>query len=122
MKEILREDIRREALTAAEKTNAKYIGVRNLLGGSTLRAEIETDEAIATSSPYTLADEALGFMKKHGLSLFLRIDYREILEDETAMFQKLQEFCAMPYRYTVSRMWHNGKSSSMSLWKRSDTV
>ena len=92
MKEILREDIRREALTAAEKTNAKYIGVRNLLGGSTLRAEIETDEAIATSSPYTLADEALGFMKKHGLSLFLRIDYREILEDETAMFQKLQEF------------------------------
>ena len=54
------------------------MGISHLLSGETITADVETDEVIATSSPYFQSDVALNFMVKNDLSLFIRIEYQEI--------------------------------------------
>ena len=47
---------------------------------------------IATTSPYYNADFALNFLEKHELSLFVRVDYKEISTDEESYFTELHKF------------------------------
>lgn len=72
--------------------NLSYVGVRRLIHGSTITPPIETDERIATTSPYYNADFALNFIQQQGISLFVIADYQEITEDEDHYFQELQLF------------------------------
>ena len=88
LKEILREDVREQVLTVKEELRLNFIGVRNLVGNTTILPTVETDELIATSSPYFTADLAINFLKNHDLSIFSHVDYQDISMDEEAYFQK----------------------------------
>ncbi len=92
LKELLKEDVRSQILMVKEEMRLDYVGISNLLRGETITADVETDEVIATSSPYFKSDVALNFIKKNDLSLFVRIDYQEITIDEENYFKKLYAF------------------------------
>lgn len=109
LKNILREDIRTQILTVQEELGLTYIGVMHLLNETLISPATETDETIATASPYFILDNALNFLKKNGLSLFVHMDYREIVEDEEKYFIRLKEFlnhCLQFYGESYLSSWH----------------
>lgn len=109
LKEILREDVREQVLSVKGELHLNYIGIRNLVGNTTFLPTVETDELIATSSPYFTADLAINFLKKHDLSIFSRVDYQDISMDEEAYFTKLNGFlhhCLLAYGESYVSKWH----------------
>lgn len=109
LKELQKEDVRSQILMTKDDMRLNYIGISHLLSGETITAEVETDEEIATSSPYFKSDVALNFMKKNGLSLFVRIEYQEITKNEQFYFQKLYGFmkhCLQVYGASYLKTWH----------------
>lgn len=109
LKELLKENVRSQVLMVQEDLGLRFIGIRQLVGGSTILPTVETDETIATTSPYFNADDALHFMKKHNLSLFVRVDYKEISLDEERYFRKLTKFlrhCIQVYGEFYVNSWH----------------
>lgn len=109
LKELQKEDVRSQILMAKDEMRINYIGISHLLSGETIAPEVETDEEIATSSPYFKSDVALNFMKKNGLSLFVRIEYQEITKNEEFYFQKLYGFmkhCLQVYGASYLKKWH----------------
>ena len=100
---------RAQVLMVKEEMDLDYVGIRHLLSGKSITADVETDEEIATSSPYFKSDVALNFMIKNGLSLFIRIDYQEITANEEHYFQKLYGFmkhCLQVYGASYLSTWH----------------
>ncbi len=91
LKNIFREDVRSQILTVQEELGLTYIGVMHLLNETLISPVAETDETIATSSPFFALDAALNFLKKNGLSLFVHIDYREIVINEESYFNQLKK-------------------------------
>lgn len=64
---------------------------------------------IASTSPYYHADFALNFLRKHDLSLFVRIDYQEMSEDEENYFKELRHFikhCLNVHGRSYIEQWH----------------
>ena len=109
LKEILREDVREQVLTVKDELRLNFIGIRNLVSNTTFLPTVETDELIATSSPYFTADLAINFLKKHDLSIFSRVDYQDISMDEEAYFMKLHGFlqhCLLMYGESYVSKWH----------------
>lgn len=92
LREILKDGVRQQILMAKQEIQIDQIMVRKLIGGSTFMPPVETDEIIASTSPYYHADFALNFLRKHDLPLFVRIDYQEISEDEANYFEQLRHF------------------------------
>ncbi|SOC43538.1 helix-turn-helix domain-containing protein [Ureibacillus acetophenoni] len=109
LKELLKDPVRKQLLMIKEDMRLDYVGISNLLRGETITADVETDEVIATSSPYFKADISLNFLKKNDLSLFIRIDYQEITADEDNNFKKLAAFikhCLQVYGSSYLNTWH----------------
>ena len=107
--ELLKENIQAQVLIVKNEIRLNYIGIRHLLSGTTISPEVETDEEIATTSPYFNSDVALNFMKKNNLSLFVRIDYKEISIDEDTYFKKLHNFlkhCLQVYGDSYLNTWN----------------
>ncbi|QHS24385.1 helix-turn-helix domain-containing protein [Virgibacillus sp. MSP4-1] len=109
LREVLKEGVRSQLLMVKEDLGLHYVGVRRLIHGSTIIPPVETDEIIATTSPYYNADFALNFLQTHGLSLFVRVDYQEITEDEENYFKELDLFlkhCLNVYGRTFMESWY----------------
>ncbi|MED1472515.1 helix-turn-helix domain-containing protein [Bacillus salipaludis] len=109
LKELLKEDVRSEVLMVKEELGLSYIGIHRLVSGATILPAVETDERIATTSPYFNTDVALNFMLKNDLSLFIHVDYKEISEDEEQFFYKLSKFlnhCLQVYGESYLNSWH----------------
>ncbi|WP_087974960.1 helix-turn-helix domain-containing protein [Oceanobacillus rekensis] len=109
LRELLKEGVRSQILMAKKDLRLENIGIRRLMGGSTFITPVETDEILATTSPYYNADFALNFLRKHDLSLFIRVDYKEITSDEVAYFQELNNFikhCMNVYGTSYLEKWH----------------
>ena len=92
LKELLKENVRRQILLSKQEIRITHIGIRNLIYGRTLLPEVETDELIATSSPYVNVDITLQFLREQNLDLFIRIEYQEISKDEEKYFKLLDDF------------------------------
>ncbi|WP_028782396.1 helix-turn-helix domain-containing protein [Thalassobacillus devorans] len=92
LSEVLREDVRSQLVMTKKELGLDYIGVQRLIKGSIIAPAVETDEVIATTSPFYNADAALNFLQKHGFSLFIRIEYKEVTEDEETYFRALRQF------------------------------
>ena len=109
LREILKEGVRSQILMAKKDLRLDNIGIRQLIGGSTFIKPVETDEIIATTSPYFNADFALNFLQKHNLSLFIRVDYKEITNDEAHYFNELTNFikhCLNVYGRSYVEKWY----------------
>jgi beta-xylosidase/AraC-like DNA-binding protein len=91
LRELLKEDVRSQVIMAKEELGLRFISISRLSGAAILPT-IETDERIPTTSPYFNTDIALNFMQKNDLSLFIRVEYKEISEDEDRYFRKLTSF------------------------------
>ena len=50
--ELLKETIQVQVLMVKNELRLNYIGIRHLLSGTTISPKVETDEEIATTSPY----------------------------------------------------------------------
>ncbi|WP_093271730.1 helix-turn-helix domain-containing protein [Psychrobacillus sp. OK032] len=109
LKELLKEDIREQVLAVKEELRLSYIGIQNLVSSATFLPTVETDETIATSSPYFKADLAINFLKKHDLAIFSRVSYQDISTDEESYFIKLEGFlrhCLQVYGECYVSKWH----------------
>ncbi|RLL41315.1 helix-turn-helix domain-containing protein [Oceanobacillus piezotolerans] len=109
LSELLKEGVRRQILMAKKELRLEYIGVRKLIGGSTFMPPVETDEIIATTSPYYNADFALNFLRKYHLSLFIRVDYKEVSNDEVNFFNGMDDFikhCLNVYGIPFVEKWY----------------
>ncbi len=108
LKELLKEDVRSQVLMVKEQLGLQFISISRLSGAAILPA-VETDEQIPTTSPYFNTDIALTFMHKNNLSLFIRVEYKEISEDEERYFNKLTRFlthCLQVYGEKYLNTWH----------------
>lgn len=92
LKELLNENIKKQVLTAHQQLGIHFIGIRNLIDGTTLLPEVDTDEMISTSPVYANSDLALQFLKEQRIPLFIRIDYNEIKQDEISFFNRFDRF------------------------------
>ncbi|WP_066307046.1 helix-turn-helix domain-containing protein [Bacillus sp. FJAT-29814] len=90
LRELQRENIRKQVLLAKKGLNIKYISINKLLRGRTISPAVETDELIPTTSPYYNSDDVIDFLKTHNLSLFIQITYRKT--DHESYFQVLEHF------------------------------
>ncbi|WP_246050097.1 helix-turn-helix transcriptional regulator [Aquibacillus sediminis] len=109
LREALKEGVRSQLLMARKDIGLDYVGVSRLIHGNTIIPHTETDEIIASTSPYYNADFALNFIHKHGFSLFVRVDFREISEDEEHYFKELELFlnhCLNVYGSTFLKSWY----------------
>jgi len=109
LKELLKEEVRSQVLMVKDDLGLSYIGIRRLIIGATILPTVETDERIATTSPYFNTDAALNFMKKNNLSLFTRMDYKDISKDEEQYFHRLTKFlkhCLQVYGESYLNTWH----------------
>ncbi|MCG7343546.1 helix-turn-helix domain-containing protein [Sporosarcina sp. ACRSL] len=107
--ELLKEDVRSQILEVKKDLQLKYIGVRHPSSSTTIPPEVETDEEIPTTSPYFNIDNALEFMRKHDLSLFIRVDYIDISRDGEQYFTNLIQFirhCLQRYGESFVKQWH----------------
>lgn len=108
LNELLKEDVRSQIRNVKEELGLRFIGISRLSGAAILPG-VETDEQFPTTSPYFNTDVALNFMKENGLSLFIRVEYKEISEDEAHYFDKLAKFlkhCLQVYGATLLNTWH----------------
>ncbi|ALC90561.1 beta-xylosidase [Bacillus sp. FJAT-18017] len=108
LKELLKQDVQSQILMAKNEMRIQYIGIQHLLSGNTITEDVETDEEIATSSPYFNSDIAMNFMMKNGLSLFIKIEYQEITANEEHYFKKLHGFmkhCLQIYGPSFLKKW-----------------
>lgn len=92
LNELLNQQVKEQVILAKQQIRVDYVGVRNLIGGSTLLPEVETDEFISTTPKYANADLAMQFMKEQGIGLFLRIAYTEVIRNEDRYFLELERF------------------------------
>ena len=92
LKELLNENVKKQVITANQQLGIHHIGIRNLISGSTLLPEVDTDEMISTSPVYANSDLAVQFLKEQQIPLFIRIDYKEIKQDETSFFDRFDRF------------------------------
>lgn len=92
LNELHKSGVRDQLLMIKKDLGLDYIGISRLIHGTTMLPPIETDERIASTSPYYNADYALNFLRVHGLSLFVIVDYQEITEDEAHYFSELEQF------------------------------
>lgn len=109
LKELLKEDVRDQVLAVKDELRLNYIGIQNLVSGATFLPTVETDETIATSSPYFKADNAINFLKKHDLSIFSRVNYQDVSSEEDSYFIKLEGFlkhCLQVYGEAYVSKWH----------------
>lgn len=109
LSELLKEGVRLQVLMAKEEIGLENIAVRRLIGGTTFIPPVETDEIIATTSPYYNADFVLNFLRKHDLGLFIRIDYVEISRDEENYISEMQDFikhCLNVYGTSYIEKWY----------------
>ncbi|MDP4087462.1 MAG: helix-turn-helix domain-containing protein [Bacillota bacterium] len=90
LRELQKESVRTQVLLAKRGLKIKYIGIHRLLSGETISPAVETDELIPTTSPYYNSDEAIEFIRRNNLSLFIQITYKSA--DEEAYLQKLEHF------------------------------
>lgn len=91
LKDILNENIKEQVLMTDSSMKIDFIGIRNLISGSTILPEVNTDETISTISIYANSDLALRTIKDLGFSVFLRINVNEILYVKD-YFSKLRAF------------------------------
>jgi len=91
LKDVLNENIKKQILMTHSSMKIDYIGIRNLIGGTTILPEVNTDETISTTSSYANSDLALRTIKELGFSVFLRINVNEILYFKD-YFSRLKEF------------------------------
>jgi beta-xylosidase/AraC-like DNA-binding protein len=106
---LLKEDVRSQVLDVKRDLQLHYIGVRHLFSTTAISPEVETDEAIPTTSPYFTIDRALEFLKQQDLSLFVRTDYMDISRNEERYFIKLTPFikhCLQLYGESFVKQWH----------------
>lgn len=92
LKSLLDKNVQEQVLTANQELGVHFVGVHNLISGSTLLPEVETDEMISTSPVYAISDQALEFLKKHQIGLCIRIDYQEIIDNEENFFKRFDHF------------------------------
>jgi len=92
LKEILSEQVKEQVLLAKQRLRVDFVGVRNLIGGSTLLPEVETDEFVSTTPKYANADLAIQYLKELDISLYLRITYKEVIQNEERYFKELEGF------------------------------
>ncbi len=64
MTELLKEDVRSQVLSVKKDLQLRYIGVRHLISSTVIPPEVETDEAIPTTSPYFNIDSVSGIHEK----------------------------------------------------------
>lgn len=108
LKELLKDEIREQVLVVKDELRLSYIGIQNLVSSASFLPTVETDEAIATSSPYFKADMAINFLKKHDLAIFSRVSYQDISMDEASYFKKLDGFlrhCLQVYGESYVSKW-----------------
>ncbi|WP_047986206.1 helix-turn-helix domain-containing protein [Ornithinibacillus californiensis] len=108
LKELLREDVRSQILMTKKNLGLDYVGVSRLITGSTIIPAVETDEIVATTSPYYNADFAITFLKQHSVSLFIKVDYQEITENEQYYFTELENFlkhCLTVFGRSFIKTW-----------------
>lgn len=106
---LLKEDVRSQVLDVKRDLQLRYIGVRHLFTTTAIPPEVETDEAIPTTSPYFTIDRALEFLKQQDLSLFIRSDYINISRNEEPYFTKLTQFIKhflQVYGESFVKQWH----------------
>ncbi|NYE03294.1 beta-xylosidase/AraC-like DNA-binding protein [Bacillus niacini] len=106
---LLKEDVRSQVLDVKRDLQIGYIGVRHLFSNTAIPPEVETDEAIPTTSPYFTIDRVLEFLKQQDLSLFIRSDYMNISRNEEPYFTKLTQFikhCLQVYGESFVKQWH----------------
>ncbi|MFZ7943267.1 helix-turn-helix domain-containing protein [Neobacillus sp. 19] len=109
LKELLKENVRSQVLMVKDDLGLSFIGIHHLVSGATILPDVETDERIATTSPYFNTDSALNFILKNNLSLYVRVDYQEISADEEQYFSKLTKFlkhCLQVYGEKFLNSWH----------------
>ena len=92
LKELLKENVKEQVILSKQKLRVDFVGVRHLIGGSTLLPEVDTDELVPTSPKYANSDLALQFLKNQGISLFFRIEYKEVIRNEEHFFNELDRF------------------------------
>ncbi|EUJ22938.1 amino-terminal domain-containing protein [Listeria grandensis FSL F6-0971] len=92
LKEALKENVQTQLMLAKAELRVRYVGIRHLIGGTTLLPDKETDEKLPTSSPYANADLAIAYLQKLDLRLFIRMEYQETIANEPLYFQKLEQF------------------------------
>ncbi|WP_236005907.1 helix-turn-helix domain-containing protein [Desemzia sp. RIT 804] len=92
LKSLLDENIQKQVVTAHQELGVDFVGIYNLIKGSTLLPEVETDEVISTSPVHAISDLALEFLKEQQIGLFIRIDYQEIIDNEDNFFKRFDHF------------------------------
>jgi len=92
LNEVLKNDIQEQILLIQQEIGLRYVEVHHLISGGTILPDYQTDETFPSLSPYINSDNAIAFLKRLKVALFIRIYHRNVVEDPEKYAEKLTGF------------------------------
>ncbi|MBP6346192.1 MAG: helix-turn-helix domain-containing protein [Neisseriaceae bacterium] len=92
--EVLKQTTQQQLLLLQQSARVDYVAIYHLISGSTILPDYPSDEPIPSLSPYTLSDQAIAFLKRNRMALFIHLSHHTLCADPEAYEHKLAQFIA----------------------------
>lgn len=92
LKELLNENVKKQLILAKQQLRVDFVGIQKLFEDTALSNESEVTEVSISSPIYANSDIVLQFLKEQGIYLFLKLEYKQISQNEDYYIKKLDQF------------------------------
>lgn len=92
LKELLNENVKKQLILAKQQLRVDFVGIQKFFEETPLVKESELTEISVSSPIYVNSDIVLQFLKEQGISLFLKLEYKKISQNEDYYIKKIDQF------------------------------
>ncbi len=92
LKELLNENVKKQLILAKQQLRVDFVGIQKIFEETTLLTESEPPEVSVSSPVYANSDIVLQFLKEQGIYLFLKLEYKQISQNEDYYIKKIDQF------------------------------
>ncbi|MEK6190181.1 MAG: helix-turn-helix domain-containing protein [Carnobacterium alterfunditum] len=92
LKELLNENVKKQLVLAKQQLRVDFVGIQKIFEETILSTESELAEVSVSLPIYTNTDIVLQFLKEQGIYLFLKLDYKQISQNEDFYIKKIDQF------------------------------
>ena len=92
LKELLNENVKRQLILIKKQMRVDFVGIQKLFEETIPLTETDLSEGANNSTIYANSDIVLQFLKEQGIHLFLKLEYKQISQNEEYYFKKIDQF------------------------------
>lgn len=92
LKELLNENVKRQLILAKQQMRVDFVGIQKLFEDTISLTESDAVDVSISSPIYANSDIVLQFLKEQGIYIFLKLEYKQICQNEEYSIKKLDQF------------------------------